>query len=265
MGDGLKALLQKKANPDGQTVENAGQGDSPAQVDAAGSKDSDSAEPVSQSATADPSKTQQPPRRFGTRKDSGSTDSSGPSADGPAASSGSDSSDMQPKSRLGSLRLGSGTQPASGDSGSVDAPSIDSLDALDASESQGVAPRGEGVSGFYSDETPATKPTRELPEGLAKEALGFVDMIDGVYEVLHEPELLGGVIRNIMIELKNNPEYMKLVALDDIRAWVRGMRESMGLAKVKKQEAKSKRGGGSKKSKAVDIDMLADLDALGID
>jgi hypothetical protein len=51
---------------------------------------------------------------------------------------------------------------------------------------------------------------------------------------------------------------------DDVRVMVRGMRESMGLARVKKQEAKAKKSGGTRKSKTVDLDMLADLDSLGI-
>jgi hypothetical protein len=43
------------------------------------------------------------------------------------------------------------------------------------------------------------------------------------------------------------------------------MRDSMGLARIKKTEAKAKRAGGSgKKSKLVDDDMLADLASLGI-
>jgi hypothetical protein len=55
-------------------------------------------------------------------------------------------------------------------------------------------------------------------------------MIDGIYEIIHDPDLLGGVIRNIMVELKSNPEYTKLMAPEDFRTMVRGMRESMGLA-----------------------------------
>jgi hypothetical protein len=207
---------------------------------------------------------ERPKNRFGTRKDSGPTDNSAQSGGESPASSGVDSSSSEPRSKLAAFSSKPKSQSASDDSSSVAPAAITSLDDLDQSTDEGIAPR-EGVSRF-ADETPADKPTRELPEGLTKEALGFVDMIDGVYEVMHDAELLGSVIRSIMLELKSNPEYMKLVAPDDIRAWVRGMRESMGLAKIRKQEAKAKRsGGGGKKSKLIDSDMLADLESLGVD
>ncbi len=100
---------------------------------------------------------------------------------------------------------------------------------------------------------------------MTKEEMGFVGLIDSVYNILHEPEFLGSVIKNIIIELKNHPEYSRLIADEDVRQWVRGMRESMGLAKIKKQETKTKRaGGGGSKSKLVDDDMLADLAMLGV-
>lgn len=99
-----------------------------------------------------------------------------------------------------------------------------------------------------------------------KTTLQFVEMIDGVYEIIHDPELLGNVIRSIMIELKSNPQYTKLIRDDDVRTWVRAMRENMGLARVKKVEAKARRSGSKTKSgsKAVDMDMMADLAELGI-
>jgi hypothetical protein len=125
---------------------------------------------------------------------------------------------------------------------------------------KGSAPRGERVA-YFADETPAVKPTRELPEGITKEGLGFVDMIDGIYEIIHDPDLLGGVIRNIMVELKSNPEYTKLMAPEDFRTMVRGMRESMGLARVKKQESKAKKS-SPRKSKQLDDDVLAGLDDI---
>lgn len=263
----LKDLLSKR-NQDGQSPAS----DASHQDSAAGtptvSEDSTRTEPVPAETAAEAPANQRPAGRFGVRKGAGSSDSTRPVGDGPAPSSPVDSGGEQPKPRLSGLRFGAGTQSASDDTGSVDAPALDSLDALDASESAGVAPRDakSSVLSQFDDETPATKPTRELPEGLTKEQLGFVDMVDGVYEVLHEPELLGGVIRNIMIELKNNPEYMKLVANEDIRTWVKGMRESMGLAKIKKMESKAKRSGGAgRKSKLVDDDMLNDLNDLGIE
>lgn len=175
---------------------------------------------------------------------------------------------------------GSGAAPATTESsragsdsnerltGSVQAPessagrTIASLDDLDNSgEDDSIAPTTRH-SGF-ADEIPAQAPIRTLPEDLDSTAKQFVDLIDGVYMVLDDPELLGGVIRNIMIELKSNKQYMKLVADEDIHVWVRAMRENMGLAQIRKQEkATNRKSGSSRASKMSDADMLADLAEL---
>jgi len=248
---GLAALLAKKAQSSGQ--------ESTASASDQGQPESIPAEPKAGEGQAE-----RPKNPFASRKDSGSQDSSGATGVGPDAAGGNDSVDQQPRSGLTSLSLKPAAQPASGDTSGVASSTIESLDDLDSTEDEGVQPR-QSMSHF-SDETPATKPTRELPEGITKETLGFIDLIDGVYDVMDDAELLGGAIRNIIIELKSHPEYMKLVAPDDIRTWVRGMRESMGLAKIRKTETKAKRAGGAgRKSKLVDEDMLADLADLGVD
>ena len=144
------------------------------------------------------------------------------------------------------------------------------LDSLLDSEDEGIESSDPDfevreVLSQFDDETPATKPTRDVPEDADKGLRQFVELIDGVYGVVHDPELLGNVIRGIMIELKSNPQYMQQVADDDIRVWVRAMRSTMGLARIRKTEAKSKRGtGAAKKSKGVDADMEAAFDELGI-
>jgi hypothetical protein len=147
---------------------------------------------------------------------------------------------------------------------------IDSLDDLDNIDLSGIEAIGDedAPRSQFADETPAQAPTRELPEGLDKQARAFIDLIDGVYGMLHDPEFLGQVIRNIMIELKENPQYVKHICDDDVRVWIRTMRDSMGLARVKKLESKAKRGsGGASKAKSskVDDDMMSDLASLGLD
>lgn len=146
------------------------------------------------------------------------------------------------------------------------------LDSLLDSEDEGIAPSDDPdyevqqVMSQFDDETPATAPTREVPEDADKGLRQFVEMIDGIYGILHEPELLGNVIRGIMVELKANPQYMQQVADNDIRVWVRAMRSTMGLAKIRKTESKAKRaGGGAKKGKGVDADMESAFNELGID
>ena len=152
----------------------------------------------------------------------------------------------------------------------VELGSIDSLADLEALEDMGTAPgdgKREAESEYlrsrmsqFDDETPATKPSRELPEGIESQQLQFVEMMDGVYDLLDDPELLGMVIKNIMIELKANPQYINMVTKDDVRQWVRTMRHTMGLARIKKMESKEKRGKGTTRakpsSKLLDQDVL---------
>ena len=103
-----------------------------------------------------------------------------------------------------------------------------------------------------------------MPDDVAQGMKQFADSLDSVYGLMHEPEMLGNVIRNIMIELGRHPEYRKLIQPIDTNTMVRGMRESMGLARVKKEESKTKRGGGSKKKVQVDdLDVLAALNEIG--
>jgi hypothetical protein len=121
------------------------------------------------------------------------------------------------------------------------------------------------VSGFI-DEIPATAiPERTVPTDADKGMIQFVQTMDSIYGVLNDPELLGSVIRNIMVELKANPQYAKMIAPDDVRTWVRAMRNTMGLAKIKKQEKSKKTGTAkSKGSKALDADMEQAFADLGI-
>lgn len=190
----------------------------------------------------------------------------------------------KPKTAIG-LRFG--TKPATARPDSVRTDDVESArqepasvpavaSELDDFES-GIADIGRGSStpSGFADETPATAPLRAL-DGMGElddSAKGFINLIDGVYEIYHDADLMGNVIRSIMVELKSNPQYINaqewkksLVQPDDIRLWIRGMRDSMGLAKMKKAESKAKRSGGkTAKSKAVDDDMLSDLASLGID
>ena len=156
------------------------------------------------------------------------------------------------------------------ESGSVDGVS-DKLDALESASGAAKAITAAPKSQF-SDETSADMPLRdarlidelveseEEPEALRKKMKSFEASLDSVYKLVHDPELLRDVISNLMIELKTNPQYIKLVAPTDIRVWIRSMREAMGLAQIKKTEKKATR---KKSAPKVDTDMLADLEALG--
>lgn len=147
-----------------------------------------------------------------------------------------------------------------------------SLDDLENMEDPGThRPKAEGAQAIYGDHVEATKPIRDVEALLAdaddeaKSGMeSFISLLDGVYEILDDPEMLGNVTRNIMMELKSNPQYMRLVADEDIQTLVRAMRASMGLARIKKTNAKAKRSGGGKSKKQVDQDMLDDLDSLDL-
>lgn len=119
-----------------------------------------------------------------------------------------------------------------------------------------------------ADHIEATAPTRPVPEDATPQMLSFVKLIDSVYDLQFDQELLGNVIKSIMIELQTNPIYISsdwkksLVQPDDIRVWIRNMREVMGLNRIVKAEKKAKR--ASSKVKKVDSnEMLDDLASLG--
>lgn len=149
---------------------------------------------------------------------------------------------------------------------SLDNMDLSSLSDIEDLEDPGIppSPKPTGFKSNFDDETPATKPTRELPADLDKNSMQFIDLIDGVYGILDDPELLGGVIRNIMIELKSNVQYIRLVAPEDIRTWVRAMRDSMGLARIKKTEQKANRGNGAAKKRESAVSKILDsMDDIG--
>lgn len=94
------------------------------------------------------------------------------------------------------------------------------------------------------------------------QARAFTGSLDSVYAALHEPELLGNVVRGIMIELANHPEYRKLISPMDYHTMVRGMRESMGMARIKKEESKAKRTPSKKSTVVTDLDALNALEGM---
>jgi len=119
-----------------------------------------------------------------------------------------------------------------------------------------------GKTSRFADEIPADAPIRDLPPELETQAKSFVGSLDSVYKALHEPELLGSVIRGIMIELSNHPEYRKLISPMDYHTMVKGMRESMGLARIKKEESKAKRTPSKKSTVITDLDALNALEGM---
>ena len=118
-------------------------------------------------------------------------------------------------------------------------------------------------SGF-DDEIEATAPDRDLPPDLLPEQLAFVESLDGIYGVLHDSEMFGQTVRMVMIELQENPEYEKLLSDSDVHTMIRGMRRTMGLARVRKQEKsrKASTNKNARKKAGVSDDAMALLNAL---
>jgi hypothetical protein len=130
-----------------------------------------------------------------------------------------------------------------------------SLDDFASMEDMGEIPHdlehdsNRFVSAF-TDETPADKPMREIPADCNAQMKLFIEMMDNMYdtELRQDLELLSGMIRSIMVELKSNPQYIQQVRKEDIRTWVQAMRQTMGLAKIKKAEKQEKRKGSGTRS-----------------
>lgn len=109
-----------------------------------------------------------------------------------------------------------------------------------------------------ADETPPNAIPRKLPDELTAQHKAFLASLDVLHENIPDSELLGQACVSIMIELQENPQYEQMLADADIRALIRGARDAMGLARIKKTEAKAKRGSSKKaQSAVVDADIAA--------
>lgn len=142
---------------------------------------------------------------------------------------------------------------------------IAGLDDSDDSKLIGIDESGDG----YLDQVPATAPVRELPPELDEQQKGFVKSLDAIYSLHAEPDLFVNMVSKIMSDMADNPALADLLADEDSNAMIRGLRQSAGLAQVKKQESKAKRGGRSSKPNPKLDEALATLqgiagfDALG--
>jgi hypothetical protein len=140
------------------------------------------------------------------------------------------------------------------------------LAAFNADDESAPAKSPSQLDSGFLDEIEATAPDRELPPELTKQQSDFVESLDGIYSVLTDPDLFGQQVRTIMLELQENPEYIKLVQDQDVSTMIRGMRNTMGLARIKKQEKSRKSGTSTRKSargkSAVSDEDMALLDSL---
>lgn len=145
--------------------------------------------------------------------------------------------------------------------------SLDDLASFDAGSIEPI--RESATRQGFIDEIEATAPDRELPTDLSAQQLGFVEQLDGIYQVLNDADMFAQSVRVLMIELQENPEYIKLVSDQDVHTMIRGMRNSMGLARIRKQEKSRKAGTKTKtaaqKKSRVSDDVMDLLNSLGGD
>lgn len=139
---------------------------------------------------------------------------------------------------------------------------LSALASLDTSEIPATEASGSNAMQF-PDEIEATAPVRELPEDLTAQQVQFVESLDTIYSVLHDPDMLGQSIRMVMQELQENPEYTKLISDHDVHTMIKSIRNVMGIAKIRKDEKKTRSPGKkSSASSKFDADTMAQLDAM---
>jgi hypothetical protein len=137
---------------------------------------------------------------------------------------------------------------------------LDSLDAI-SSTTLGEAVRAETPTLVMPDLVDVQVPERDLPADITTDQKAFIDQLDQIYSIVYDPELFGQFIRVIMQELQEHPEYIKLMAPEDTHVMIRGLRETMGLAQIKKESTKRKsttEARAKKAPKASEFDAILD-------
>lgn len=113
------------------------------------------------------------------------------------------------------------------------------------------------------NEVPAEAVVRELADDASPGLLKFIEMLDSVPKLFHDPDTLGQVIRNIMVSLSEEESFIEMVQPDDYKFIIRGMRDVLEGAAIKKASTKRKSSTKRKPKKTdLDSDDLAMLDDL---
>lgn len=173
---------------------------------------------------------------------------------------------IRPTTPAGTVNQSRGADDGNADSGQTLGTEFGLADLarLDVSDTPVVESRDNQTRSWFEDEIEATAPDRALDSDLTPQQLSFVEVLDSIYSVVNDPEMFGQSVRMVMHELQENPEYEKLIADQDIHTMIRGMRNTMGLARIRKQEKSRKAGGKKAQGKAAqDLDKnMALLDSL---
>lgn len=144
----------------------------------------------------------------------------------------------------------------------VDSMDLSSLASLDTTSIPEAGPAAQA----FPDEIEATAPARELPADLSAQQLNFVESLDVIYTVLHDPDMMGQAIRSVMQELQESPEFIQLVSDHDVHTMIKAIRNVMGIAKIRKEEKSTKRTAGTRTKRTAaskfDADTLDSLNEL---
>lgn len=112
------------------------------------------------------------------------------------------------------------------------------------------------VPALSANESPASAPARDYPAELDAQQLTFVADLDSLYTVFDDISLVSQAIRNLIAEMRENPNYVDLVMDDDRHTMMRALKETLGLAQVKKA---AKKRAAPKKSAAKTTKALSNL------
>lgn len=104
-----------------------------------------------------------------------------------------------------------------------------------------------------------TAPDRELPQEMTDQMISFVKSLDSIFQLVADPEMFVDMVRKTQREMQEYPALGKLLCDADVRVAIRGMRQSAGLAQVKKQAAKESR---SKTAKVNSAAVTSAMDSL---
>lgn len=144
----------------------------------------------------------------------------------------------------------------------------------EAAEGNGPSPKESAVpQESHQPETPSPLPgetpatnvqsldTSNMEEGMAK----FYAVVQRVPELHDDPDMLGQMLRRIMNDLKENPEYMEILApgVGDghVNAILQGFKKCVGTVQIKKETTRKKTS-NRKKSPALSGDMMNGLNEM---
>lgn len=158
---------------------------------------------------------------------------------------------------------GLGLRPDSDGAAPAGTPAAVGWDDLELGDFAPVSNQGSGAAtptyGLPQDHTPI--PARDIPSTATPQQLEFISQLDSVYGVQHDAQLFSQVIRNLMIDMKDDPAMEVFISDSDIRVMVRGMREALGVARQQKQ-ARAKAPSATSRKKGVKADAAWD-EAMG--